>query len=106
MPRNRPPEAVLAGYFGRDFNSPRGVVVGADGAVWFTDPAHGFEAGFKGLSGLPVQVYRFEPKTGEVRAMITGGQAGMGVVRPWGLAVGHGGETLYVVDALGPDGEG
>lgn len=84
MPRGQPPRAVLTSYFGTAFVTPRGLAVRVeDGSVWFTEA---------GVFDAP-RVFRFEPETGDVRAMAGPG----GLIRPWGIAVD--GETVYVVDA-------
>jgi len=54
-------------YNGKKLNAPNDVVVGADGAVWFTDPGFGILGNYEGHLApleLPPQVYRFDPKTG------------------------------------------
>ena len=40
-------ETVVDGWGGLPLNSPNDVVVGSDGAVWFTDPSYGFLQGFR-----------------------------------------------------------
>ncbi|CAG8962159.1 hypothetical protein HYFRA_00005206 [Hymenoscyphus fraxineus] len=69
MPRTAPPQALVKGWYGREFNSVNDVVVTRDGGIWFTDPCYGFEQGFRRRPELPNQVYRFEPTTGECRVV-------------------------------------
>lgn len=82
---------------GRRFNSPNDVVVAADGTVWFTDPPYGIhESGREGHPAEPEYggcfVFRFDPSSGEVAAMITD------MVHPNGLAFSPDEKTLYVAD--------
>jgi len=91
----KPPHStrpLLHSYHGRWFNSINDVVVAGDGAIWFTDPIYGFEQGFRGRPQLPSHVYRFEPKTGSVRAVAEG------FARPNGLCFDPKEQTLYVTD--------
>jgi gluconolactonase len=83
---------VLAGrYEGRRFNSPNDLAVGADGAVWFTDPPYGLE----GLDASPLKeqpvngVYRLAPD-GSVSRVESG------LSFPNGIAFSPDGGTLYV----------
>lgn len=60
---------VLADRFeGKRLNSPNDVVVGGDGAVWFTDPTYGIISNFEGYRAEPEQarrgVYRLSPDGG------------------------------------------
>ncbi|KAJ9136515.1 Gluconolactonase [Pleurostoma richardsiae] len=100
MPRGKPPEPLVTGYYGRDFNSPNGVALASDGAMWFTDPCHGFERDFRKKPQLPCQVYRFHPAEGGPRVVADG------LGRPTGIAFSPDGATLYIsdTDALRGDG--
>lgn len=49
-------------FHGREFNSVNNVVIHSDGSIWFTDPPHGFEQGYRPKPKLPSQVYRYNPK--------------------------------------------
>jgi gluconolactonase len=87
---------VLAdSYAGQPLNSPNDVVVGADDAVWFTDPPFGLASDYMGRRGeaaLPANVYRI----GE------GGQlacAAQGLEGPNGLAFSLDGTRLYLVES-------
>lgn len=89
---------VLAdSYQGKRLNSPNDVVVRSDGTVWFTDPTYGIMSDYEGYRAHPEQptrnVYRLDPATGEIDAVITDfGQ-------PNGLAFSPEESTLYVADS-------
>ncbi|KAK0372546.1 hypothetical protein CLIM01_10107 [Colletotrichum limetticola] len=96
MQAGRHPQRVASGYYGHDFNSPHSAAVSPlDNGIWFTDPCCGHEQDFRARPQLPPQVYRCEPKTGEVRAMADGFK------RPTGIAIDEEFETVYVADAGG-----
>jgi gluconolactonase len=92
MPHRQPPRPLVTHYFGRDFNSPRDVLVDPRGFLWFTDPMHGAEADFRPSPLIPCQVYCFSPATADLRVVADG------LGRPHGLAISPGGDTLYVSD--------
>lgn len=92
MPRGKPPEPLVTGFYGRDFNSPHDVVLTKDGALWFTDPSYGFERDFRRKPLLPCQVYRYDPGTGDLRVMADG------LGRPTGIAFSHDESTAYITD--------
>ncbi len=76
---------ILADRFeGKRLNSPNDVVVHSDGAVWFTDPTYGIDSEYEGDRAESEigasNVYRIDPDTGAVAAVITD------MVRPNGLA--------------------
>lgn len=81
-------------------NSPNDVVVGPDGALWFTDPAYGIEVPEEGHPGVreygACHVFRFDPDDGSLAPVVTD------LVAPNGLAFSPDGATLYVTDT-GPD---
>ncbi|KAE8419623.1 calcium-dependent phosphotriesterase [Aspergillus pseudocaelatus] len=62
-------ELLIGNFYGRQFNSLNDVVVHADGSMWFTDPIYGSEQKIRPAPRLPNQVYRFDPKTKEVRVV-------------------------------------
>ncbi len=89
---------------GKRLNSPNDVVVKSDGSIWFTDPAYGIETDYEGNKAESeigaCHVYRVDPETGEVDAVITD------MVRPNGIAFSPDESLLYVVDTgrtHGPD---
>ncbi len=88
---------VIADRFdGKRLNSPNDVVVASDGAVWFTDPTYGIDSDAEGYPADSEigssNVYRVDPASGSVAAMITD------MVRPNGLAFSLDESSLYVVD--------
>lgn len=88
---------VLADSFeGKRLNSPNDVVEKSDGSIWFTDPTYGIEGDYEGEQAEPEIggsfVYRIDPSTGRVEAMIRDR------VQPNGLAFSPDESVLYVVD--------
>jgi gluconolactonase len=83
-------------YAGKRFNSPNDVVVKSDGAVWFSDPTYGIDSDYEGDQAASEigasNVYRLDPATGEVAAVI------LDRVKPNGLAFSPDERTLYVAD--------
>jgi gluconolactonase len=88
---------TLADRFeGKRFNSPNDVVQKRDGSIWFTDPTYGIDSHYEGHAAESEidasNVYRLDPATGEVTAVITD------MVRPNGLAFSPDEDLLYVAD--------
>ena len=88
---------VIADRFeGKRFNSPNDVVVKSDDSIWFTDPAYGIDSDYEGHKAESeigrCNVYRVDPKSGAVTAVITD------MVRPNGLAFSTDEKQLYVAD--------
>jgi gluconolactonase len=83
---------VLADHFeGNKFNSPNDLVIGPDGAIYFTDPTLDLPAGEK--QEIPFQgVYRLDEK-GEVRLLTKE------LTQPNGLAFSPDGKHFYVDDS-------
>lgn len=83
-------------YDGKRLNSPNDVIVKSDGSVWFTDPAYGIDTDYEGDKAESeigaCYVYRIDPGTGAIEAVITD------MVRPNGLAFSRDESQLYVVD--------
>ncbi len=84
-------------YEGKRLNSPNDVVVRSDGSIWFTDPSYGILSDYEGYRAEPEQatrnVYRIDPTTGELEAVVTDfGQ-------PNGLAFSPDETKLYVADS-------
>lgn len=81
---------------GKKLNSPNDVVVKSDGSIWFSDPQYGImsdKEGYKADSEIGSDnVYRFDPSTGEITAVITDTE------RPNGLAFSPDESLLYVTD--------
>ena len=84
-------------YQGKRLNSPNDVIVQSTGAIWFTDPTYGILSDYEGFLAEPEQtarnVYRIEPATGEVEAMITD------FTQPNGLAFSADERVLYVAES-------
>ena len=82
-------------YDGKPLNSPNDVVVKSDGSIWFTDPHYGIMSDYEGYRAkqeLPCQVYRLDPATGELSAVISDMDC------PNGLAFSPDETFLYVAD--------
>ena len=81
-------------------SSPNDVVVGGDGAIWFTDPSYGALQGFRPRPQAADHVRRLEAETGEVAVVVDS------LDKPNGLAFSPDGRVLYVGDSgaiLAPD---
>ncbi|KAF7596518.1 hypothetical protein BBP40_001390 [Aspergillus hancockii] len=87
-------------FYGRPFNSVNNVVVHSDGSIWFTDPAYGFEQGYRPTPSLPSQVYRWNPANGSTRAIVDG------FGKPNGIYFSPDEKTLYVTDTDWMRGDG
>ncbi|HYH78153.1 MAG TPA: SMP-30/gluconolactonase/LRE family protein [Longimicrobium sp.] len=88
--------AMLVGeYGGRRLNSPNDLVLGPDGAIWFTDPTYGLLNPRQGCPATPElghrSIYRFREATGKLTRMAD-------MEQPNGLAFSPDGRTLYVSD--------
>lgn len=88
---------ILANRFdGKRLNSPNDVIVKSDGSIWFTDPTYGIDSEYEGDKAEAEQdgsyVYRIDPETGAVSAVITD------MVKPNGLAFSPDESLLYVAD--------
>ncbi|AOJ85175.1 gluconolactonase [Burkholderia savannae] len=90
---------VLAERFeGRRLNSPNDVIVKSDGSIWFSDPDFGIQSFYEGEKQepeLPERVYRIDPHTRELEAVVDG------VPGPNGLAFSPDESILYVVESKG-----
>ena len=81
---------------GKRFNSPNDATVKSDDSIWFTDPAYGIDSDWEGGKAVSeigaCNVYRLDPKTGAVTAVVTD------MVRPNGIAFSPDENYLYVAD--------
>ena len=85
---------VLVGQFdGKKFNAPNDAVVKSDGTIWFTDPDYGLSKP-KEVAGM--YVYRLEPKTGKITAVVTDCD------HPNGLCFSPDEKRLYIADSGKP----
>lgn len=93
-------ELLIGDFYGRPFNSTNDVVVHTDGSIWFTDPIYGFEQGYRPSPRLPNQVYRWCPKTGNIRAVADG------FGRPNGICFSPDERAVYITDTDRVHGDG
>ena len=88
---------VIADSFdGKRLNSPNDVVVKSDDTVWFSDPPFGILGHYEGHQAeveLPTNLYRFDPRTGDLAVMCSE------IERPNGLAFSPDERRLYVVES-------
>jgi gluconolactonase len=94
---------IIAGsYNGKKLNSPNDVVAASDGSIWFTDPRYGIMGYYEGLKAGQEQakrnVYRVDPKSGEVKIVVDD------FVQPNGIAFSPDEKKLYVIDTGYSDG--
>ncbi|MFN8521430.1 MAG: SMP-30/gluconolactonase/LRE family protein [Chloroflexota bacterium] len=87
---------IVDRYQGARLNSPNDVVVRSDGTIWFSDPIYGIVSDWEGHQADPEvdhrYVYRYDPRTGELRAMTDA------LDQPNGLAFSPDESVLYVSD--------
>lgn len=95
-PRTGEREVLVDRVAGLPLNSPNDVVVGADGAVWFTDPAYGWLQGFRPRPRPGDHVYRHDRRTGHTAVVARGFD------KPNGIALSPDGDRLYVGDSGRP----
>lgn len=88
--------AIVDRYQGRRLNSPNDVVVRSDGTIWFSDPTYGIISDWEGHRADPEiesrHVFRFDPRTGDLRALTAA------LDQPNGLAFSPDESVLYVSD--------
>jgi gluconolactonase len=92
---------VIADRFeGKPLNSPNDVVVKSDSSVWFTDPEYGLRINLPGGTREQAceNVYRVDPATGAITAVVTDFD------KPNGLAFSPDEAVLYVADSAVTDG--
>ena len=92
--RTRAKTTLADRFQGKRFNSPNDLVMGRDGAIWFTDPPYGLE----GLHASPLKelpfsgIYRLAPDG-------TVGLIDWRLSFPNGIALSPDGRTLYVANS-------
>lgn len=87
---------IADSYRGRRLNSPNDVVVRSDGSIWFTDPVFGILSHYEGQVAepeLPQNVYRVDPATGAIMAVVED------VPGPNGLCFSPDERILYLVES-------
>lgn len=93
-PSTNETSVLLSSYYGRRFTSINDVRVKRDdGTIWFTDDWYGHYEGFKSPPTMPAQVYRFDPVSGNVRAVADGFD------QPNGLEFSPDYKILYIADS-------
>ncbi len=83
-------------FDGKKLNSPNDVVVKSDDTIWFTDPEFGILGNYEGhvdTSELPMNVYRFDPRSGRATVVVNGAD----LPGPNGLAFSPDEKKMYVV---------
>lgn len=90
-------EVLVTHWNGKRLNSPNDVVVKSDGTIWFTDPPYGIISDYEGIKADSEigsnNVYRFDPKTGELDVVADDFD------RPNGLAFSPDESELYIADS-------
>lgn len=85
---------LVSSFYGQNFSSINDVRVKRDdGSVWFTDDWYGRYEGLRPPPVMPAQVYRFDPRSGQVRAVADGFD------QPNGLEFSTDYKTLYIADS-------
>ncbi len=87
---------IASHYDGKPLNSPNDVVCKSDGSIWFTDPPFGILGLYEGHPAkpeLPTNVYRIDPKSGQL-SVVAGD-----INRPNGLCFSPDESKLYVIQA-------
>ena len=93
-------QLLVGGFYGKEFTSVNDVVVHSDGSIWFTDPIYGYVQGIRPAPKLPNQVYKFDPKTKNVRVVADG------FGRPNGISFSPDESVLYITDTAQVNGDG
>ncbi|MGH3037504.1 MAG: SMP-30/gluconolactonase/LRE family protein [Gaiellaceae bacterium] len=95
-PRTGDVDTVVDSWNGLLLNSPNDVVVARDGTIWFTDPSYGYLQGFRPEPQTGDHVYRYDPVSGELTAVLDS------LDKPNGLAFSPHERVLYVGDNGAP----
>ncbi|KAH7120883.1 lactonohydrolase [Dendryphion nanum] len=92
-PKTGDSEVILNSFLGRNFSSVNDVRQHPEtGDLWFTDAQYGFFQDFRPEPTIPNQVYRFDPRTGEIVVVADGFDQSNGLEFSPDL------KTLYVTD--------
>lgn len=86
---------LIGHHGGRRLNAPNDIVVKSDGSIWFSDPLYGISNDYEGgrqASQQPPALYRFDPVSGDIRAMASD------FAGPNGLAFSPDERVLYVAE--------
>lgn len=87
---------VLAdNYNGKPFNSPNDIIVKSDDSIWFSDPPFGIGGFYEGLPAkpeLPQNVYRLDPRTGDLTVVAAD------IKGPNGLCFSPDEKTFYLIE--------
>ncbi len=86
-------------YQGKSLNSPNDVVVKSDGTIWFSDPYYGLVTDYQGCkreAELPPNLYRFDPRDGQLEVVADDFQS------PNGLCFSPDERRLYVSESGEP----
>ena len=85
-------ETLVMSYDGKKFNSPNDLAITRAGIIYFTDPSYGLPKG-QAKEQAGQFVYRFDPKTKDIRPVITE------IDMPNGIAFSPDEKLLYVADS-------
>lgn len=82
-------------FAGNRFNSPNDLAMKSDGTIWFTDPPWGLPGGIEGKEQPGHWVFRLDPNTGEVTAIVKD------LCMPNGIAFSPDERYIYIADTGG-----
>ena len=86
---------IADSHDGKRLNSPNDIVCKSDGTIWFTDPHYGIASNYEGHRAeqeQPCHVYRVEPVSGRIEAVLTD------FACPNGIAFSPDERRLYVAE--------
>ena len=87
---------IASHHQGKPLNSPNDIVVKSDDTIWFSDPPFGILSAYEGHVApveLPTNLYRFDPRSGELSVACSE------ISRPNGVAFSPDERRLYVVES-------
>ena len=88
-------EVLVSKFEGKKFNSPNDVAVRSDGTLWFTDPPWGLWSTGKDPEIPGHWVYRLDPKSGDIEAIVTD------LAMPNGIVFSPDEKRIYIADTGG-----